>query len=36
LNALFAPYWQLIAEFAVSNRVPSILALRDYAEAEGC
>jgi hypothetical protein len=36
LNALFAPYRQLIAEFAVSNRVPSILALRDYAEAEGC
>jgi putative ABC transport system substrate-binding protein len=32
LDTIIAPYRQLIAEFAVNNRVPSILALRDYVE----
>jgi ABC-type uncharacterized transport system substrate-binding protein len=32
LDTIIAPYRQLIAEFAVKNRVPSILAMRDYAE----
>jgi putative ABC transport system substrate-binding protein len=32
LDTIIAPYRQLIAEFAVNNRVPSILAMRDYAE----
>ena len=35
LDTIIAPYRQLIAEFAINNRVPSILALRDYAEAGG-
>ena len=35
LDTIIAPYRQLIAEFAVKNRVPSILALRDYAEGGG-
>ena len=32
LDTIIAPYRQLIAEFTVNNRVPSILATRDYAE----
>jgi putative tryptophan/tyrosine transport system substrate-binding protein len=32
LDTIIAPYRQLIAEFALNNRVPSILAMRDYAE----
>jgi ABC-type uncharacterized transport system substrate-binding protein len=32
LDTIIAPYRQLIAEFTVKNRVPSILAMRDYAE----
>jgi len=35
LDTLVAPYRQLIAEFTLNNRVPSILALRDYAESGG-
>ena len=35
LDTIVAPYRQLIAEFALNNRVPSNLALRDYAEAGG-
>jgi putative tryptophan/tyrosine transport system substrate-binding protein len=32
LDTIIAPYRRLIAEFAGNNRVPSILAMRDYAE----
>ena len=32
MDSIIAPYRQLVAEFAVNNRVPSIMALRDYAE----
>ena len=35
LDTLVAPYRQLIAQFTLNNRVPSILALRDYAESGG-
>jgi putative ABC transport system substrate-binding protein len=32
MDTIVAPYRQLIAEFTVTNRVSSIMALRDYAE----
>ena len=35
LDTLVGPYRQLIATFALENRLPSILSLRDYAESGG-
>jgi putative tryptophan/tyrosine transport system substrate-binding protein len=35
MDTIIAPYRQLIAEFTANNRVPSIMALRDYAEGGG-
>ena len=35
MDSIIAPYRQLIAEFTANNRVPSVMALRDYAEGGG-
>ena len=35
LDTLMGPYRQLVAKFALDNRIPSITALRDYAEFGG-